>query len=150
MRNLPPGHSLGPRSGLRDQGRDVQSDCSRQWRRELNRAAAIRWRDRRKVERGLAYPVREIAKQYKRAESTSATWCIAGPTYECSPEKWHTCRGRRNASIKSYASGLASSSSKVGSENRRFQWIDRGRVLHGPIPPTCLYRMPEIVIVQDC
>ena len=70
MRNLPPGHSLGPRSGLRDQGRDVQSDCSRQWRRELNRAAAIRWRDRRKVERGLAYPVREIAKQYKRAEST--------------------------------------------------------------------------------
>ena len=25
-----------------------------------------------------------------------------------------------------------------------------GRVLHGPRPPTCLYRMPEIVIVQDC
>ena len=37
----------------------------------------------------------------------------------------------------------------MGIEDRRFQWIDRGIVPHGPIPPTCLYRMPEIVIVQD-
>ena len=36
------------------------------------------------------------------------------------------------------------------SDDRRFQRIDRGQVLHGPIPPNCLYRMPEIVIVQDC
>ena len=53
-------------------------------------------------------------------KAQSATWCIAGPTYECSPEKWRTCQGRRNASIKSYASGLASSS-EVGGEDSRCQ-----------------------------
>ena len=26
-------------------------------------------------------------------KAQSATWCIAGPTYECSPEKWHTWPG---------------------------------------------------------
>ena len=38
----------------------------------------------------------------------------------------------------------------MGSDDRRFQRIDRGLVLHGPIPPNCLFRMPEIEIVQDC
>ena len=100
----------------------------------------------------LGETIREIAKQYKRAESTISDVVHLRTYVRVQPGEVAYVPGeqQRNASIKSYASGFASSSSEVGSEDRRFQRIYRGIVLHGPIPPNCLYRMPEIVIVQDC